>query len=118
MLMGCVGLSGALDLRHFDLETSLLKISNFLKGCTNVTHVYLNGTKSKPSNTIIDFEAISTFENMTSLEELDISNWNMNSATNVSYMFENCNKLTDYSINIIFSDGKEIIFNNEPVNPL
>ncbi len=80
MLMGCVGLSGALDLRHFDLETSLLKISNFLKGCTNVTHVYLNGTKSKPSNTIINFEAISAFENMTSLEELDISNWELSTA--------------------------------------
>ena len=27
-------------------------------------------------------------------------------------MFENCNKLINYSINIVFSDEKEIIFNN------
>ena len=52
------------------------------------------------------------FKDCTNLSVLDISNWNMNSATNVSYMFENCNKLINYSINIIFSDGKEIIFNN------
>lgn len=52
------------------------------------------------------------FENCTNLSVLDTSNWNMDAAINISYMFEKCNKLTNYSININFTDEKEMIFDN------
>ena len=51
-------------------------------------------------NTVVTFEGM--FQECDELEYLDLSNFDTSNVTNMSYMFNECNKLKQIEQNIIF----------------
>lgn len=87
MFYGCSGLQSVSGL---NFSTNLTETANMFYYCTNLSSIDLSGFSA--SNNITNVSGM--FYGCFALTELDLESLDFSKATNLSYLFDNCNQLT------------------------